>query len=58
VITGPTSTHRVTKITGMQREFDAGTTEQHPDELVAWTTVEGGWRGEVQRPAQTGETSG
>jgi uncharacterized membrane protein len=39
--TGPTTTHWVTKIAGVQREFDAEVTEQHPDERVAWTTVNG-----------------
>jgi uncharacterized membrane protein len=37
----PTKTHWVTKIAGVQREFDAEITEQHPDERVAWTTVDG-----------------
>ena len=36
-----TTTHWVTKIAGVQREFDAEITEQHPDERVAWTTVNG-----------------
>ena len=36
-----TKTHWVTKIAGVSREFDAETTEQHPDERVAWTTVNG-----------------
>ncbi|WP_214404656.1 SRPBCC family protein [Pseudonocardia lacus] len=36
-----TRTHWVTKIAGVQREFDAEITEQHPDERVAWTTVDG-----------------
>ncbi len=31
----------VTKIAGVEREFDAEITEQHPDERVAWTTEEG-----------------
>ena len=39
--TGPTTTHWVTKIAGVQREFDAEITEQHPDERVAWTTTNG-----------------
>ena len=30
-----TKTHWVTKIAGVQREFDAVVTEQHPDERVA-----------------------
>jgi uncharacterized membrane protein len=37
----PTKTHWVTKIAGVQREFDAEITEQHPDERVAWTTENG-----------------
>ena len=37
----PTTTHWVTKIAGVQREFDAEITEQTPDERVAWTTTNG-----------------
>jgi len=37
----PTKTHWVTKIAGVQREFDAEVTEQHPDERVAWTSENG-----------------
>jgi uncharacterized membrane protein len=37
----PTKTHWVTSIAGVNREFDAEITEQHPDERVAWTSVEG-----------------
>jgi uncharacterized membrane protein len=37
----PTRTHWVTKIAGVQREFDAEITEQHPDERVAWRTDNG-----------------
>lgn len=36
-----TRTHWVTRIAGVDREFDAEITEQHPDERVAWTTVDG-----------------
>jgi uncharacterized membrane protein len=36
-----TLTHWVTKVDGVQREFDARITEQIPDERVAWTTVAG-----------------
>ncbi|MFH8561790.1 SRPBCC family protein [Streptomyces sp. NPDC017988] len=36
-----TLTHWVTKIDGVEREFDATVTEQIPDERVAWTTVDG-----------------
>jgi uncharacterized membrane protein len=39
--TSPTQTHWVTKIDGVAREFDAEITEQHPDERVAWTTLDG-----------------
>lgn len=38
--TGDTMTHWVTSIGGVTREFDAKITEQHPDERVAWTTVD------------------
>ena len=37
----PTTTHWVTKIAGVEREFDAEITEQTPDERVAWTTSNG-----------------
>ena len=37
----PTRTHWVTKIAGVEREFDAEITEQHPDERVAWRAVDG-----------------
>jgi len=33
-------THWVTSIGGVKREFDATITEQHPDERVAWTSVD------------------
>ncbi|MFI6150949.1 SRPBCC family protein [Streptomyces sp. NPDC051109] len=36
-----TLTHWVTKIGGVQREFDAEITEQIPDTKVAWVTVGG-----------------
>ena len=36
-----TLTHWVTSIGGVEREFDAEITEQHPDERVAWTSVDG-----------------
>ena len=36
-----TMTHWVTKIGGVEREFDAEITEQHPDERVAWRSVGG-----------------
>ena len=37
----PTTTHWVTSIGGVHREFDAEITEQRPDERIAWTTVSG-----------------
>lgn len=36
-----TLTHWRTKIGGVEREFDAEITEQHPDERVAWKSVDG-----------------
>ncbi len=39
--TSKTTNHWVTKIGGMQREFDAVITEQHADERVAWKSVDG-----------------
>jgi uncharacterized membrane protein len=36
-----TRTHWVTRIAGVEREFDAEITEQHPDERIAWTTQNG-----------------
>ncbi|HUR51205.1 MAG TPA: SRPBCC family protein [Mycobacteriales bacterium] len=33
--------HWVTKIAGVEREFDAEITEQHPDERIAWSTQDG-----------------
>ncbi|WP_199423487.1 SRPBCC family protein [Actinotalea solisilvae] len=36
-----TRTHWRTKIGGVEREFDAEITEQHPDERVAWKSVDG-----------------
>jgi uncharacterized membrane protein len=40
-------THWETKIGGVHREFDAQITEQHPDERVAWRTVDGPEHGGV-----------
>ncbi len=37
----PTRTHWQTSIGGVTREFDAEITEQHPDERIAWHTVDG-----------------
>jgi uncharacterized membrane protein len=37
----PDMTHWHMKIAGMEREFDAQITEQHPDERVAWKSVSG-----------------
>jgi len=39
--TSDTRTRWVTSIGGVTREFDAEITEQHPDERVAWTTLDG-----------------
>jgi uncharacterized membrane protein len=39
--TSPTTTHWVTSIGGVQREFDAEIIEQRPDERIAWTSVTG-----------------
>jgi uncharacterized membrane protein len=36
-----THTHWVTRIGGVEREFDAEITEQHPDERVAWRSIDG-----------------
>lgn len=36
-----TQTHWKTSIGGVDREFDARITEQHPDERVAWTSTDG-----------------
>jgi uncharacterized membrane protein len=38
---GPDMTHWRMKITGIEREFDAQITEQHPDQRVAWKSVSG-----------------
>lgn len=38
--TSDTMTHWVTNIGGIRREFDAEIIEQHPDERVAWTSVD------------------
>ncbi len=37
----PTRTHWKTTIGGVTREFDAEVTEQHPDERIAWHSVDG-----------------
>ncbi|AOS63026.1 SRPBCC family protein [Actinoalloteichus hymeniacidonis] len=37
----PTRTRWRTSIAGVVREFDAEITEQHPDERIAWRSVEG-----------------
>jgi uncharacterized membrane protein len=39
--TSPTTTHWVTTIGGVHREFDAEITDQRPDERIAWTSVTG-----------------
>ncbi|QYJ03269.1 SRPBCC family protein [Nocardioides panacisoli] len=33
--------HWVTDIVGVEREFDTEITEQHPDQRIAWTSVDG-----------------
>ena len=42
-----TLTHWKTSIGGVEREFDAETTEQHPDERVAWRSIDGKTHGGV-----------
>jgi len=42
-----TLTHWETTIAGAHREFDAEITEQHPDERIAWRTVDGSPHGGV-----------
>jgi uncharacterized membrane protein len=37
----PEMTHWKVKVAGVEREFDARITEQHPDERVAWTSIGG-----------------
>jgi len=37
----PTTLHWVTKVAGVQREFDAEISEQVPDDRIAWTSVSG-----------------
>jgi carbon monoxide dehydrogenase subunit G len=39
--TTDTHNHWVTKVGGVEREFDTEITEQHPDERVAWKSVDG-----------------
>ncbi|MCI2237974.1 SRPBCC family protein [Paenibacillus sp. TRM 82003] len=36
-----TRNHWKTKVAGVEREFDTEITEQHPDERVAWKSVDG-----------------
>src|SRR5689334_6117342 len=43
----PTMTHWEINIAGVRREFDARITEQHPDERIAWRSVEGPEHGGV-----------
>ena len=38
---GDTLTHWKVKIGGVEREFDAEITEQHPDERIAWNSIGG-----------------
>ena len=42
-----TLTHWKTSIGGVEREFDAEITEQHPDERVAWRSIDGKTHGGV-----------
>jgi len=44
---GPTMTRWEINIAGVRREFNAAVTEQHPDERVAWKSVEGPEHGGV-----------
>jgi len=37
----PTHLHWVTKVGGVEREFDTEITEQHPEERVAWKSTQG-----------------
>jgi uncharacterized membrane protein len=39
--TSDTTTHWLTSIGGVSREFDAQITEQHPDQRIAWSSVDG-----------------
>jgi uncharacterized membrane protein len=39
--TDDTHSHWVTKVGGVEREFDTEITEQHPDERVAWKSTDG-----------------
>ncbi|HEX2299440.1 MAG TPA: SRPBCC family protein [Pseudonocardiaceae bacterium] len=42
-----TRTHWRTRIAGVEREFDAEITEQHPDERIAWRTSNGPYQAGV-----------
>jgi len=37
----PELTHWKVRVAGVEREFDARITEQHPDQRVAWTSLSG-----------------
>jgi uncharacterized membrane protein len=37
----PTRTHWEVTVGGVHREFDAEITEQHPDERIAWKSIDG-----------------
>ena len=39
--TDATHLHWKTKIAGVEREYDAEITEQHPEERVAWRSIDG-----------------
>ncbi|MEV4223877.1 SRPBCC family protein [Nonomuraea sp. NPDC049725] len=41
-----TRTHWITEIAGVKREFEAEITEQHPDERIAWRSID--------KPSQSG----
>ncbi|GAA1258788.1 SRPBCC family protein [Pseudonocardia aurantiaca] len=53
----PTRTHWVTRIAGIEREFDATVTEQHPDERVAWKTENGTHQAGVVTFHRLGDTT-
>ncbi|WP_149202631.1 SRPBCC family protein [Actinotalea subterranea] len=52
-----TLTHWKTSIGGVEREFDAQITEQHPDERVAWRSVDGKTHGGVVTFHRLGEST-
>jgi uncharacterized membrane protein len=54
---GDDLTHWRIRIGGVEREFDAKITEQHPDERVAWTSVGGTDHAGVVTFHKLGDTS-